>query len=71
MRNGTNVFRLYVRGESPESFRRKVSGDDIRWSSFGFTDDYAVLRVNETWNRIDEDALFRRMKGAVAATPAR
>lgn len=62
--NGTNVFRLRIKNSAPESFRRKMSRDGIRWASFGFTPDYAILRVNETWNRIHESDLVERMKRA-------
>lgn len=64
--NGTNVFRLHVEGESPETFRHKMSGDDLRWSSYGFTETYGLLRVNETWNSMDDDELFARMRRGVA-----
>jgi threonine aldolase len=63
LRNGTNVFRLYIAGESPRAGRRlseRYSLVVVR-----FTNDYAILRVNETWNRMDEDVLFQRMKRAI------
>lgn len=59
--NGTNVYRLYVNGASPQIFRQRMSGNGIRWSDFEFTETYGILRVNETWNEIDEDALIDRM----------
>jgi threonine aldolase len=63
---GTNVYRFTAQGRDPESIRKVVAGEGIRWSSFGFTPEYGLFRVNETWASMNEEALFQRIVRSLA-----
>jgi threonine aldolase len=63
---GTNVYRFTAQGADPESVRKRVAGEGIRWSSFGFTPEYGLFRVNETWAAMNEEAVFQRIMRSLA-----